>query len=249
MIPKKIHYCWFGKTEMPKLGIQCIASWKRFMPDYEIICWNETNYDVSKNPYMFEAYQRKKWGFVPDYARLDIIYRHGGIYLDTDVEIIKSFDFISNIPAFCGFEDNEHVNFGVGFGAEPGFKLLKELLDYYEDLSFYKDGKLNLTPSPVYQTAILLQYGLTRNNQRQKIADMEIFPAYYFSPKSLITQKITITSNTYSIHHFAASWTPCYTRALFALHTIIGHRNYQILKKIISFFLPPRIYKRLSGEE
>ena len=249
MIPKKIHYCWFGKTEMPKLGIQCIASWKRFMPDYEIICWNEANYDVSKNPYMFEAYQRKKWGFVPDYARLDIIYRHGGIYLDTDVEIIKSFDFISNIPAFCGFEDNEHVNFGVGFGAEPGFKLLKELLDYYEDLSFYKDGKLNLTPSPVYQTAILLRHGLTQNNQRQKIADMEIFPAYYFSPKSLITQKITITSNTYSIHHFAASWTPCYTRALFALHSFIGHRNYQILKRIISFFLPQRIYKRLSGEE
>ena len=131
-IPKKLHYCWFGGNEMPKQYKEWIDSWKKYCPDYEIIEWNESNYDITKNKYMYQAYQQKKWGFVPDYARLDIIYNHGGIYLDTDVEVRRNLDDLLYQDGFVGFERDEFVNFGSGFGAIRGLPIIKELLDYYE---------------------------------------------------------------------------------------------------------------------
>ena len=119
MIPKKIHYCWIGGNPLPELAIKCIESWKKYCPDYEIIEWNEKNYDFRKNQFMREAYDEKKWGFVPDYARLDIIYEHGGIYLDTDVEIIKPLDSLLKEQGFAGMEQPGIVALGLGFGAEP----------------------------------------------------------------------------------------------------------------------------------
>jgi hypothetical protein len=207
VIPKKIHYCWVGGNPIPEKNLKCINSWKRFCPDYEIFEWNENNYDFTKNRYMKEAYDAGKWGFVPDYARLDIVYNHGGIYLDTDVEVIKPLDELLYNNAFCGFESIKHVNFGSGFGGVSGFPLLKEIRDSYNDISFIKnDGSLNLTPSPVLQTDFLLKHGLKRNSGFQVIQGLAIYPVDYFSPLSLGTRQLKKTTNTYSIHWFDGSW-------------------------------------------
>ena len=162
MIPKIIHYCWVGNAPKPKSVLYCIESWKKFCPDYEIREWNESNYDFTKNKYMKQAYEAKKWGFVPDYARLDIIYEYGGIYLDTDVEIIRSFDELLDQEAFMGFEETGektyYVNCGQGFGAVPHHEIIKKARDLYEHISFYKeDGTLNMLASPHYTTKILEQ--------------------------------------------------------------------------------------------
>lgn len=208
MIPKKIHYCWIGGNPLPKSAKKCIASWKKYCPDYEIIEWNETNYDFTKNQYMKEALEAKKWGFVPDFARLDIIYQHGGIYLDTDVEIIKSFDSLLQNKGFAGFESEENVALGLGFGAEPGNEVIKELMDSYENLRFKNDdGSLNMIVSPKLNTDALVVLGLKQNNTRQELMDcFSIYPIEYFCPKSFVDGIIRITENTYSIHHFDASW-------------------------------------------
>ena len=207
-IPKKIHYCWFGGNPLPELAIKCIESWKKYCPDYEIIEWNESNYDVTKNLYMKQAYEEKKWGFVPDYARLDIIYNHGGIYLDTDVEILRPLDKLLENSAFVGCENDRWVALGLGFGAEKGNPIIYEMLKQYDILSFFDDsGELNLTPAPVYQTALLKeQYGFKETKEIQKISDfMNIYPVEYFGSKDAYSGKINITNNTYSIHHYDGS--------------------------------------------
>lgn len=143
MIPKIIHYCWVGNCQKPKSVLYCIESWRKFCPDYRIIEWNESNYDFSKNKYMWQAYEAKKWGFVPDYARLDIVYQYGGIYLDTDVELVKNIDELLSHKAFMGFEDTGDgeffVNCGHGFGAEPGNEITKTVT-----INSNKTGKIVL---------------------------------------------------------------------------------------------------------
>lgn len=208
MIPKKIHYCWIGGNPLPKSAQKCIASWKKYCPDYEIIEWNESNYDFTKNQYMKEALEAKKWGFVPDFARLDIIYQHGGIYLDTDVEIIKSFDTLLENRGFAGFESKEYVNFGQGFGSEAGNPVIKELMDSYDDLRFLnEDGSLNMIASPALNTEALLKCGLEIKNEKQILDNcFTVYPIDFFCPKSFVDGIIRITDNTYSIHHFDASW-------------------------------------------
>lgn len=208
MIPKKIHYCWLGGNPLPESAKKCIKSWKKYCPDYEIIEWNESNYDFTKNAYMKQALDAKKWGFVPDYARLDIIYRHGGIYLDTDVEIVKPFDDLLEYPGFAGFEDAEYINFGQGFGAEAGNPVIGKLRDTYEKLSFLNpDGSLNLIASPVLNTESLEElFEIKRDGSFQNIGGFAIFPSDYLCPKSLYDGIVRKTENTYSIHHFDASW-------------------------------------------
>ena len=197
-----------GGNPLPESAKKCIESWKKFCPDYEIIEWNESNYDFTKIPYMKDAFEAKKWGFVPDYARLDIIYQHGGIYLDTDVEIIKSFDDLLLNKGFAGFESEECVNFGQGFGAEAGNLIIKALCDSYKNLSFINpDGSLNLVPSPELNTITLADLGLVRNGEKQIVDNcFKIYPIEYFCPKSLYDGIIRKTGNTYSIHHFEATW-------------------------------------------
>lgn len=209
MIPKKIHYCWFGGKDIPEKDKKCIESWKKFCPDYEIIEWNELNYDLTKNPYMYEAYKNKKWGFVPDYARFDIIYSQGGIYMDTDVEVIRPLDEMLECKGYMGFEEGNFVNGGIGFGAEAGNPIIKALRDMYDDVSFIlPDGSLNLLPSPYYITDALERFGLKRNNEKQILGDGElsVFPKDYFSPKDFSTDIIALTDNTFTIHHYNASW-------------------------------------------
>lgn len=211
MIPKKIHYCWFGNGKLPEKDLKCIESWKKYCPDYEIIQWNEKNYDIEKNRYMKEAYDEGKYGFVPDYARLDIIYNHGGIYLDTDVELLKSLDSLLDNSGFAGFEsidsNKKFIALGLGFGAEKGNKIIKKMRDDYENIPFkLNDEKLNLIPSPTYSTRVLSNLGLKRNGMLQEIDGFVFLPEDYLCPLSCVTNKLNITENTISIHHYNGSW-------------------------------------------
>ena len=210
-IPKIIHYCWVGGNPKPESVLYCIESWKKYCPEYEIKEWNESNYDFTQNLYMNQAYEAKKWGFVPDYARLDIIYKYGGIYLDTDVEVIRSLDELLKNNSFFGFEDtgeNEYfVACGLGFGAKPGNELIKKLRDYYETVSFLNvDNSLNLTPAPRHNLKVFEEYGVQMNNQYQDMEGNIFFPSEYFCPKIFKTGVTHKTKNTFSIHHFTASW-------------------------------------------
>ena len=207
LIPKKIHYCWFGGNPIPDQNKRWMESWSKYCPDYEIIEWNESNYDISKNKYMEQAYQTKKWGFVPDYARLDIIYEHGGIYLDTDVEIVRSLDDLLYQKAFAGFESRDYVALGLGFGAQKGLSLIDKMRQSYEDMSFIKDdGTLNLVASPVLQTEFLKGYGLQCNGEYQIVDEMTIFPEKVLSGKSVSTRRVRLTEYTHTIHHYDGSW-------------------------------------------
>lgn len=207
VIPKKIHYCWFGGAPLPDRYKKWMESWKKFCPDYEIIQWDESNYDITKNVYMYEAYQCKKWGFVPDYARLDIIYEHGGIYLDTDVELVANLDDMLYQKAFIGFEREDFVALGLGFGAEKGMPLIAEMRDFYKKRHFIdKDGNPELVSSPFYQTKFLLKKGLKLNGEYQRLGDLIVYPEKVFCGKSPDTRRIRLMPYTKSIHHYEATW-------------------------------------------
>lgn len=209
-IPKVIHYCWFGRGEMPERDRKCIESWKKYCPDYEIIQWNEDNYDITKVQYMKDAYSLGRWGFVPDYARMDIVYNHGGIYLDTDVELIRPLDSLLSYEAFMGLEaDTNYIALGLGFGAEKGCQLLRELCEYYKTLSFIDSGgEPNLTPAPKITTDYLSQRINTfdKASAMKKIDNVMILPPEYLCPMGYLSSKCKITEKTISIHHYHASW-------------------------------------------
>ena len=229
-IPKVIHYCWFGKGEMPKLAEKCIKSWKKYCPDYEIICWNEDNFDLTQNRYMKEAYEAGKWAFVSDWARLKIIYDHGGIYFDTDVEVIKPIDELILNHGFMGFDEKGIVATGLGFGAEQGNAIIGAFLKDYDDISFVReDGSYDLTPCPDRNTATLKALGMDLDNKHQEFMDMLFLPAEYLCPMDYYTGKKTITKNTYSIHHYSASWTSKVTKRTTRIKRIIGVKMYDKL--------------------
>lgn len=207
VIPKIIHYCWFGHGPLPDKHKRWMESWHKFCPDYEIKEWNENNYDISKNIYMKQAYESKKWGFVPDYARLDIIYQCGGIYLDTDVELIANIDDLLYQDGFIGFESEEWINFGMGFGAVQGLEIIKELRDDYNERRFLReDGTLNLLTSPIIQTNFLKERGLMANGEYQNVEGLTVYPEKMLGGKSAITRKIDTLPYTKAIHHFDGSW-------------------------------------------
>lgn len=202
---KTIHYCWFGRNPKPALIKKCIESWKKYCPDYEIIEWNEDNFDVNCCDYVREAYEAKKWAFVSDYCRFYVLYHQGGIYLDTDVELIKSIDNLGE--AFVGFENADHVNSGLIRGAESGDIICKEMLDSYHSDHFKNaDGTLNLITVCTRETDILCKHGLKRNNQYQIIENTAVYPTEYFNPIDFETGRFHTTSKTISLHHYAASW-------------------------------------------
>ncbi len=206
-IPKIIHYCWFGRKPMPERNRMCIESWRQYCPDYQIIEWNEDNYDLGKNPYMRQAYEAGKYGYVPDYARIDLLYEHGGIYMDTDVELVRNLDDLLCLRAYTSFEEYPTINFGGGSGSEKGFALLKEILDFRESIEFIRpDGSLNKTTCGYYESIPLKKAGLRLDGTLQNVRGMTVFPSEYFHPKSSVTGRIRRTEHTYSIHQFNWSW-------------------------------------------
>jgi mannosyltransferase OCH1-like enzyme len=251
-IPKVIHYCWFGGNPLPESVRKCIESWKTHCPDFEVVEWNEKNFDVNINKFVREAYQLEKWAFVSDYARLYIIYHNGGIYLDTDVEVVKGLDDLLDNEAFMGFEDGINVSNGLGFGAVKNSKIIYEMLNIYENISFINnDGTLNTTPCPYYTTQLLLKKNLKQNNKKQTIEGLTIYPSDYFSPINYATRKFKMTKNTYSIHHYSATWwdeeakevfnSGLKWRRIFGIK--IGNLIYGVLDKGIWFYFKKVIAK------
>lgn len=209
LIPKMIHYCWFGGGPIPVELQRYMDTWKRFCPDYEIVRWDESNYDIHKFPYMEQAYAHKKWGFIPDIARLDILYQYGGIYLDTDVELLRNLDELLYQPAFCSVETWGTVNTGGCSGARPEDPLIREMLDHRKDIRFVdEDGRLNLMTCGYYETALLEKHGLKINGETQRIEDgaMTVYASEFFHPFDYMSGEAKITKNTFSIHHFGGSW-------------------------------------------
>lgn len=234
-IPKVIHYCWFGKGKLPKIAKKCIKSWKKYCPDYKIVCWNEDNFDLSQNLYMRQAHEAGKWAFVSDYARLKIIYDHGGIYLDTDVELIKPIDDLLESGGFMGFDEKGIVATGLGFGAEKGNAIVGEFLKDYEGISFVQpDGSYDLTPCPDRNTETLKRLGMDVNNTNQTFMNTVFLPREYLCPMDYYTGQKTITEKTYSIHHYSASWTSAVTKRTTRIKRIIGVKLYD---KIYGKFL------------
>ena len=229
-IPKVIHYCWFGKSEMSPLAEKCIKSWKKYCPDYQIICWNEENFDITQNQYMREAYEAKKWAFVSDYARLKVIYDNGGIYLDTDVELIKPIDDLLEKNGFMGFDEKGIVATGLGFGAKKGNKIVEEFLKDYDNIPFVlPNGEYDLTPCPNRNTDTLKRLGMDVSVNNQTFLDTVFLPSEYLCPMDYYTGKKTITKNTYSIHHYSATWTSDVTKRTTRIKRIIGVKLYNKL--------------------
>lgn len=210
MIPKIIHYCWFGRNPLPELAKKCIASWKKFLPDYEIKEWNEDNYDVRKIPYIAQAYDAKKYAFVSDFARFDILYEHGGVYFDTDVEVIKPLDDILQRGSFAGVErtgDASSLAAGLGIASPAASEIYKEILDSYKESSFLKaDGSLDLTTVVTRVSNIFKKHGLKDVDEIQEVCGVTVYPAEYFCPKNFETGELNITENTRTIHWFDGSW-------------------------------------------
>lgn len=206
MIPKKIHYCWFGGNPLPELAQKCIASWKKFCPDYEIIEWNEKNFDIHCCKYVEQAYEAKKWAFVSDVARLYALVNCGGIYMDTDVEVLKPLDDLLKYEAVSGFESKDRIPTGL-MACREGQILFKELLQDYDNACFIKeDGTYDTTTNVTRITNVCLKYGLRLDNTLQTVNGLTLLPYDYLCPKDFETKIVTITENTYVIHHFDGSW-------------------------------------------
>lgn len=207
LIPRVIHYTWFSGEPIPEHLKKCIDSWGKYAPDYEIKQWNAGNYDIGKNKYMRQAYEHKKWGYIADVARLDILYQYGGIYMDTDVELIRNPDKLLYQIGFCGFEKWGVINMGGCSGAVPGNQAVKMMLDYRQDESFVReDGSLNKEPSGAYETHPLVTLGLKINNQTQVVGDMTVYASDYFHPYDYMSGVTRLTPNTVSIHYFHGAW-------------------------------------------
>jgi len=206
MIPKIIHYCWFGRNPIPDDAKKYIDSWKKYLPDYTIKEWNEDVFDLKTNMYVKEAYDSKKWAFITDYVRLYALLTEGGIYMDTDVEVLRNLDIFLNEKGFSGFERINAVPTGI-MAAEKGHPFIAELIHEYDNIHFLKDnGELDLTTNVVRITNTAVKNGLDLNNKKQTVCDFTFFPKEFFCPKNPRTGEIEISSNTYTIHHFAGSW-------------------------------------------
>lgn len=209
MISKVIHYCWFGGATKPESVLRCISSWKKHCPEYKIVEWNEKNFDIYSCPqYVIDAYENQKWAFATDYIRLRVVYENGGVYFDTDVELLKGIDKLLQHNAFFGFEDGKRVATGLGFGAMQGTSVIKDMMDAYNSLHFIlPDGSLNQETCPIINTKTLLKYGLVQNDKQQILeGDILILPSVYMCPINYETGELKKTGKTISIHWFDATW-------------------------------------------
>lgn len=234
MIPKTIHYCWFGGNELPESAKSCIETWKKELPDYDIIEWNEKNFAINSNQYVKEAYAAKRYAFVTDYVRLYALYHYGGIYMDTDVEVVKSLDKFLKHKAFTGCE-NENMSVTGIMGAVKGHKWIKDLLDYYENRSFLKtDGTQDTKTNTKIITELTIEnYGWKKENTYQILKDdLHIYPYETFCAKNFKTGRIEKNENTYTIHHFAGSWHTREEKIKGKIIKMLGSKNFELLKTI-----------------
>ena len=237
MIPKIIHYCWFGRGKMPELANKCIASWKKYCPDYEIVEWNEDNFDISCCDYVKEAYENKKYAFVTDYVRLYVMYNYGGIYMDTDVEVVSSLDPYLQHQGFSGFESEIYIQTAIMAG-EKGYSLFEEILSYYKERHFLKeDGSLDTQTNVITITALLKEKGFIPNGKFQVIDGFALYPRDYFCPLDDSTGVMHKSKNTVTIHWFNKSWVDQKIRVRSKItrvfHRIFGENCFAFLKKIL----------------
>lgn len=235
-IPTKIHYCWFGGNEKPEIVLKCIESWKKYMPNYEIIEWNESNYDCHKVDFVDEAYNAKKWAFVSDYARFDILNQYGGIYFDTDVELLKSIsDEMLNKNAFTGMESAGKVSPGLVFATIPNSLFLNEILTSYNNAHFIIYGNPNFKTVNEFTTELLVPKGFINENKYQEVYDIAIYPSEYFCGYDQDVHEYDIRPETISVHHYAGTWMESSKKRAFQerLKKIIGIKNYKIILRIV----------------
>lgn len=240
MIPKIIHYCWFGGKPLPKIAETCIASWKKYLPDYEIKRWDESNFDVNAIPYTREAYAACKFAFVSDYARFWILYHYGGVYFDTDVEAINNMDDIISAGNFMGVEqqNDERITVapGLGIGVIRENPLFGQMIEVYSRAHFLNDDGTPCLKNIVEITTEQLQkYGLRNISEIQDCCGFTIYPKDYFCPIDYDTRELKITENTRTIHHYAESWVPRSTRFKNALSRLFGKRFMSCLIRIKAF--------------
>lgn len=237
-IPHIIHYCWFGRNPLPPLAQKCIASWRKYLPDYEIKEWNEENFDVNAIPYTREAYAAKKYAFVSDYARFKILYEQGGIYFDTDVEVIRPLNDIISKGPFMGCEQDARLSSflsvapGLGIAAFPGQHLYAEFIELYSRLEFKKNSEGKYDTVVEYITQLLKDKGLKNISGVQCVDGIYIYPSEYFAPMDVITKDLRITSNTRSIHWYAGTWLPLHEKIKKQLLLAMGSKLRSILRYI-----------------
>lgn len=240
-LPKIIHYCWFGGNELGEQEQKCIESWKKFLPEYEIVRWDESNFDLAQNSYVHEAYEAKKWAFISDFARFDILHQYGGLYFDTDVEIVASLNDILDRGPFMASESapsKDHgltVAPGLGLAAYPGMALYQMILDSYKDQHFINDdGSLNTLTVVARVTDLLRGCGLQDVNEVQTLGELTIYPTDYFNPKDYFTGEIVLTHNTRAIHHFSMSWVNDVEKYK---HSVVGWCHKHGIKGMLAFKL------------
>lgn len=231
MIDKKIHFCWFGGKKLPKDVKKCIQSWKNNCIDYEIIRWDETNFDINCCEFVREAYKNKAWAFVSDYARLKIIYENGGIYLDTDVEIVRSLDeLLENKCYLAQQQDGNYINTGLGFGAEKNAGIIKEMLDIYDTITFDNNKKIEIA-CPILNTKVVKKHGKYKEDEISIFnSNVKIFPPKYFDPLAPGNTKNLLCEEMYSIHHYNASWSSNSNILKRKLINLIGQDKINALK-------------------
>lgn len=238
MIPKVIHYCWFGGNPLPRLAEDCIASWKKYLPDYRIKEWNEQNFPFGNYPFAQEAIENRKFAFVSDVARLHALKEEGGIYMDTDVEVLKSLDAFLHHTAFSGFENDDFVPTGIMASEENG-QWVTDLLEYYEGKSLFKeDGSISSVSNTFIITGMMKDRGFVMNNTYQEQQNyVAFYPNEYFCPKSYKTGKIELTAHSYCIHHFAKSWIPVRDKwqniLKMKMMNLFGYKNVQKLIDLV----------------
>ena len=235
-IPKIIHYCWFGHNELPQEIKNCMASWKKYLPDWEIIEWNESNYDVHKIRYTSDAYNLKKWAFVSDYARCDVLYQYGGVYVDVDVEFIKPLpEELLSARGFCGFEGSGEIGPGLIWGMRKGDELLSTVMESYrtERFVYQTDGIYKTVNARL--TEIMQEMGLVKNNQKQNVKGILVFPSEYFCAYDTDVREPDITENTICWHHYYGSWQnpSVKTKAQTVLKRVIGVKGYRTVLLLV----------------